>query len=146
MICMKAAEKLNQLADEDLRILMGIEQGMRRFKTVPANQVAFFARYDKDETQFRLDKIHKLDLIVRHIGPNRGDTNSYVLNYDGYDILALHTFFAQGILASVGLPLGRGKESDVYRCLTPKGEQVALKLHRLGQTSFRNVRKLRNFV
>lgn len=143
---MKATEKLNQLDEEDLRVLMGIEQGMRRFKTVPANQIAFFARYKKEETQYRLDKIHKLGLIVRHIGANRGDPNSYVLNFDGYDILALHTFFAQGVLASVGLPLGRGKESDVYRCLTPKGEQVALKLHRLGQTSFRNVRKLRDYV
>lgn len=146
VISMRAAEKLNELEDEDLRVLMGIEQGMRRFRTVPANQVAFFARYNKEETQYRLDKIHKLGLIIRHIGANRGDPNSYVLNFDGYDILALHTFFAQGILASVGLPLGRGKESDVYRCLTPQGEEVALKLHRLGQTSFRNVRKLRDYV
>ena len=43
-------------------------------------------------------------------------------------------------------PLGKGKESDVYRGLTPSEKQVVVKFHRLGQTSFRKVKQLRSFL
>lgn len=45
----------------------------------------------------------------------------------------------------IGQRVGTGKESDVYLAVDPSGTQVILKIHRLGRTSFRNVRKKRDY-
>ncbi|XP_067378361.1 serine/threonine-protein kinase RIO2 isoform X2 [Channa argus] len=41
--------------------------------------------------------------------------------------------------------MGVGKESDIYVVASPNGEQYALKLHRLGRTSFRNLKNKRDY-
>ncbi len=38
-----------------------------------------------------------------------------------------------------------GKESDVYIAASPEGKQLVLKFHRLGRTSFRDVKKKRDY-
>jgi RIO kinase 2 len=45
----------------------------------------------------------------------------------------------------IGQRIGTGKESDVYLAVDPTGQQIVLKIHRLGRTSFRNVRKKRDY-
>jgi RIO kinase 2 len=45
----------------------------------------------------------------------------------------------------IGQRVGTGKESDVYLAVDPSGTQCILKIHRLGRTSFRNVRKKRDY-
>jgi RIO kinase 2 len=139
---MKAAESLQKLEYEDIRILTAVEIGMKKHEYVPIEHVKFYSRMKQEETEYRLDRIHKLDLLIRAKGARIG----YCLNMEAYDILALHTFFEKGILTSIGASIGRGKESDVYRCLNAQGEQVALKIFRLGQTSFRNIRILRSYL
>jgi RIO kinase 2 len=115
---------------------------MKKHEMVPIKHISFFARYDLEETEYRLDRVHKIGVLQR----NKVGSVAYCLNSEGYDILALHTLFSQGYIESVGPSLGRGKESDVYRCLTKENKQVALKIHRLGQTSFRNIRKYRSYI
>jgi RIO-like serine/threonine protein kinase len=44
-----------------------------------------------------------------------------------------------------GQRIGTGKESDIYLAVDPAGQQLVLKIHRLGRTSFRNVRKKRDY-
>ncbi len=139
---MKAAKTLQDIDIEDIRILAAVELGMKKHEMVPIKHISFFARYDLEETEYRLDRVHKFGLLQR----NKVGSVAYCLNSEGYDILALHTLFSQKHIESIGPSLGRGKESDVFRCLTPEGEQVTLKLHRLGQTSFRNIRKFRSYV
>jgi RIO kinase 2 len=139
---MKAAKKLMDIDKEDIRILAAVELGMKTHELVPIKHISYFARFDLDETEYRLDRVHKFGLLVR----NKVGSVAYCLNSEGYDILALHTLFSKGYITSVGPTLGKGKESDVYRCLTKDDQQVALKLHRLGQTSFRNIRKFRSYV
>ncbi|MHA1728227.1 MAG: RIO1 family regulatory kinase/ATPase domain-containing protein [Promethearchaeota archaeon] len=138
---MKALKQLQKLNYEDIRILMAVELGMKKFRMVPSNHVQFFARYNLEETQFHLDNAHKIGVLLR----SRKNPIGYCLNSEGYDVLALHALFKKNIIESLGPSIGRGKESDVYRALTPLKEQVAVKLHRLGQTSFREVRKLRSY-
>ncbi|MHA1111230.1 MAG: RIO1 family regulatory kinase/ATPase domain-containing protein [Promethearchaeota archaeon] len=139
---MKAAKKLMDMETEDIRILAAVELGMKKHEMVPIKHISYFARYELEETEYRLDRVHKMGLLQR----NKVGSVAYCLISEGYDILALHTLFSQGHIKSIGPSLGRGKESDVYRCLTKENEQVALKLHRLGQTSFRNVRKFRSYI
>jgi RIO kinase 2 len=60
--------------------------------------------------------------------------------------LAINAFVKAGILEAFGKPLGVGKEADVYDALTPQGERIAIKFHRLGRISFRQTRRKRGWT
>ncbi|MHA1819481.1 MAG: RIO1 family regulatory kinase/ATPase domain-containing protein [Promethearchaeota archaeon] len=139
---LKALSNFESIEYDDIRILQAVEIGMRKFRWVPVPHVRFYSRFPKEETQYRLDRAHKMGLLIR----SKSNTISYCLNSEGYDILALHALFEQKVIESVGPSLGKGKESEVYRALTPEKTEVALKIHRVGQVSFRNVRKFRRFI
>jgi RIO kinase 2 len=139
----RAANYVREIEDDDLTILKSIEWAMRRFQYVPVEQVKFYARMDKSKTQYRLDKLHKRGILQRN---SQLGYVGYQLISESYDILALHSLVIKDIIVSIGDPIGRGKESDVYYGQTPQGEIVVVKIHRIGQTSFRQVRRLRNYI
>ena len=64
----------------------------------------------------------------------------------GFDILALKALLARGVIASVGSQIGVGKESDIFEAQDPDGNEVVIKIHRLGRTSFRAVRRHRDYM
>ena len=71
-------------------------------------------------------------------------------SYDGYRLTPLGADYlalvAGGHLAAVGPQIGVGKEADVFAGTTPGGAPAAIKLHRLGRTSFRaGVRAKRDY-
>ena len=83
---------------------------------------------------------HKL---VHHEGKKY---DGYRLTSLGYDFLAIRALTARGSIAGVGRQIGVGKESDVYEVVDDAGRTMALKLHRLGRTSFRAVKSKRDYV
>ena len=139
----KAAKILPNMEKEDLRVLMAIEIGMRRSEFVTINNIKFYSRYPMEETLYRLKKVHKLDLIIRDSSKSK---IGYTLNSIGYDILALHTLVEKEIIGQLGPLIGKGKESDVYGCMDDDGNIFALKIYRIGRTSFKNIKKLRSFL
>ena len=140
---MEAAKLLTTLDKEDLRILMSIELGMKRSEYVTISNIRFYSRYPIEETLFRLNKVHKLDLIIRNSAEHEV---SYTLNSLGYDLLALHALVEKDVISQLGPILGKGKESDVYSCMDDDENIYALKVYRMGRTSFKNVKKYRNLI
>lgn len=140
---MEVANLLTKLEKEDLRILMAIEIGMKRSEYVTVSNIKFYSRYKMEETLFRLKKVHKLDLIVRDASKHE---IAYTLNSKAYDLLALHTLVEQNIISQLGPLIGKGKESDVYSCMNDDGDIYAAKIYRIGRTSFKNVKKLRDLI
>ncbi|MFX1392622.1 MAG: RIO1 family regulatory kinase/ATPase [Promethearchaeota archaeon] len=140
---MEAAKLLKKLDKEDLRILMAIEIGMKRSEFVTVNNIKFYSRYPMEETLFRLKKVHKNDLIIRNASEHE---ISYTLNSIGYDLLALHTLVEKNIISQLGPIIGKGKESDVYSCMDDNENIYALKIYRMGRTSFKNIKKLRSLI
>lgn len=139
----EAAKLLPNLEKEDLRILMAIELGMKRSEYVKISDIRFYARYPIEETLFRLKKVHKNNLIIR----NSSDYEiSYTLNSHGYDVLALHALVEKNIISQLGPLIGKGKESDVYSCRDNNENIYALKIYRMGRTSFKNIKKYRSFI
>lgn len=51
----------------------------------------------------------------------------------------------RGIINSFGNQIGVGKESNIYIVANDNGDQVCLKLHRLGRTCFRNIKGKRDY-
>ncbi len=140
---MEAAKLLKKLDKEDFRILMAIEIGMKRSEYVSVNNIKFYSRYPREETLFRLKKVHKNDLIIRNTSEHE---ISYTLNSIGYDLLALHALVEKNIISQLGPIIGKGKESDVYSCMDDNENIFALKIYRMGRRSFKNIKKYRDLI
>ncbi|MEM2567790.1 MAG: RIO1 family regulatory kinase/ATPase [Candidatus Bathyarchaeia archaeon] len=137
-----AVKVFKNLESQDLRILQVIEAAMTKHEFVPKEIIIKFSKFSEEEVTFRLDRLHKFRLIRQTKQPYLG----YALNYAGYDCLAINAFVKTGILEAFGKPLGVGKEADVYDALTPTGERIAIKFHRLGRISFRQTRIKRGWT
>lgn len=52
----------------------------------------------------------------------------------------------RGAIVGMGRQIGVGKESDIFEVVNEEGVTMALKLHRLGRTSFRAVKNKRDYL
>lgn len=89
-----------------------------------------------------------LKTLLRHklVHHDASKYDGYRLTTLGYDFLAIRVLVARGSIAGVGRQIGVGKESDVFEVVDDDGNVMALKLHRLGRTSFRAVKSKRDYV
>jgi RIO kinase 2 len=116
---------------------------MSRHEFVPKEQIAKFTKLDlARDTDFRLSRLNKLGLIYQI----REAYTGYTMNYAGYDCLAINALVKANVLEAFGKSLGVGKEADVYDALTPEGERIAVKFHRLGRISFRQTIRKRSYT
>jgi len=139
----EAAKILKILDKEDLRILSAIEIGMKRSEYVTINNIKFYSRYPIEETLYRLKKVHKYDLIIRNSAKYE---IGYTLNSKAYDLLALHALVEKNVISQLGPLLGKGKESDVYSGMDDNENIYAIKIYRMGRTSFKNIKSLRDLI
>ena len=126
---------------QDFRVLAAVETGMRNHALVPANLIASIANLRHGGTGKILSSLLR-DKLLSH---DAKVYDGYRLTNAGYDILALHNLKTRGIVSALGDRIGTGKESDVYLAATPEGKQIVLKFHRLGRTSFRDVKSKRDY-
>jgi RIO kinase 2 len=138
----QAVKVFRQLQSEDFRILNILEAAMSKREFVPTEQVQKYSKLPIDRVEFVLGKLNKLGLIYQTKGAYIGHT----LNYAGYDCLAINTLVKAGVIGSFGQALGVGKEADIYDALSPSGNRLAIKFHRLGRISFRQTRRKRGYI
>ncbi len=136
------ANALKDLKQLDIRVLTTIEIGMINSEFVAIEDIARKAKLTLAKVETILNKCHKLDLVHRWTGHYVG----YELTIHGYDALALNTLYEKGLIASIGKEKGVGKEARVYYALTKDDQEVILKLHRVGFTSFHRVKKKRRYT
>ncbi|KAF7660158.1 hypothetical protein LDENG_00286780 [Lucifuga dentata] len=133
---------LRYLFQDDFRVLTAVEMGMKNHEIVPVSLLSSIASLKHGGCNKILRELVKHKLVVYECTKM---VQGYRLSYGGYDYLALKTLCSREVLISVGNQMGVGKESDIYIVASPKGEQYALKLHRLGRTSFRNLKNKRDY-
>ena len=138
----RAASLITQIDPRELRILQGIELGMSKYEFVPIENITHYTGLSKDEVVFWLKSLDRRALLWKQSESYDG----FILNYNSYDLLALNALVKGGIIDALGSPLGMGKEADVLEALTPQGEGVAVKFHRLGRVSFRDTRRKREYL
>jgi RIO kinase 2 len=137
-----AASLLTKVDQRELRILQSIELGMAKFEFVPIEIVEKFSGMSGDEVKFWVGELDRKALLWGQVGGYTG----FILNYNSYDLLALNALVKGDVIDALGMPLGMGKEADVLEALTPSGEGVAVKFHRLGRVSFRDTRRKREYL
>lgn len=144
---------LRYLSDDDFRVLTAVELGMRNHELVPVPLISTISGLRHGGYMRALKQIHKHKLVhkesARYVG--------YRLTTLGYDYLALRALVRREVIESVGKPLGVGKEADVYTVMASEKlidecpeladePFLAMKLHRLGRTSFRAVKSKRDYL
>uniref|UniRef100_A0A8C6PQG8 Serine/threonine-protein kinase RIO2 n=1 Tax=Nothobranchius furzeri TaxID=105023 RepID=A0A8C6PQG8_NOTFU len=133
---------LRYLSRDDFRVLTAVEMGMKNHEIVPVSLLSSIASLKHGGCNKILRELVKHKLVVYE---RTKAVQGYRLNYGGYDYLALKTLCSREVILSVGNQMGVGKESDIYIVASPNEEQYALKLHRLGRTSFRNLKNKRDY-
>lgn len=133
---------LRYLTREHFRVLTAIEMGMKNHELVPTQLINSIAQLKHGGTTKAIAGVHKHKLVYHE----RQVYDGYRLTYAGYDYLSLHARTKRDVLASLGNQIGMGKESDVYIAAAPDGQEYAAKFHRLGRTSFRTVKKNRDYL
>lgn len=133
---------MRTMSRTDFRVLQAVETGMQNHALVPAALISTVANLRHGGCHKFLSSLLR-DKLLSH--DRSCGYDGYRLTNSGYDILALHNLKTRGIIAAIGDRIGTGKESDVYLAANSEGKQVVLKLHRLGRTSFRAVKKKRDY-
>ncbi|KAI5088404.1 serine/threonine-protein kinase RIO2 [Silurus meridionalis] len=133
---------LRYLSRDDFRVLTAVEMGMKNHEIVPVSLIASIASLRHGGCNKVLRELVKHKLLAYE---RTKTVQGYRLNYGGYDYLALKAMSSRNVILSVGNQMGVGKESDIYIVANEEGEQFALKLHRLGRTSFRNLKNKRDY-
>ncbi|OVA18986.1 RIO kinase [Macleaya cordata] len=115
----------------------------------PASLLSTFFAIDKSTVKYRHGGTYKvLKNLLKHklLHHDSSKYDGFRLTYLGYDFLAIKTLVNRGVFTSVGRQLGVGKESDIFEVATEDGTILAMKLHRLGRTSFRAVKSKRDYL
>jgi RIO kinase 2 len=132
---------LRYLSGEDFRVLTAVEMGMKNHEIVPVNLISSISGLKSSSCHKILMELvkHKLICYEHH------NVCGYRLTNGGYDYLALKVLVNRNVIRSVGNQIGVGKESDIYIVADEEGSEFALKIHRLGRTSFRKVKDKRDY-
>ncbi|OQR71655.1 serine/threonine-protein kinase RIO2-like [Tropilaelaps mercedesae] len=133
---------LRYLTTDDFRVLTSVEMGMKNHELVPAALVVMIASLKHGGCRKHLQELCKQKLLSYERGRKY---DGYRLTNLGYDYLALKALTSQDILYSVGNKIGVGKESDIYVVANSEGQEMILKIHRLGRTSFRKIKEKRDY-
>lgn len=134
------AERFISLRSEDVSILKAIEAGMRRRDWVPIEEISAISGIPASKAEYYLRLLSGRKLVAYTKVPYEG----YQIEFDAYDLLALHDLVRRGFVASLGDRLGVGKESVVYEALDDI--PMVIKFHREGRTSFSRVRRVRDYL
>ena len=133
---------LRFMTKDEFRVLSAIELGMRNHDLVPVVLIEHIAALKRGGAFKIIMNLLKNKLLSHETKKYSG----YRLTYAGYDYLALKAMVNRGTISGVGRRIGVGKESDIHECINDKGEIMALKIHRLGRTSFRTVKNNRDYL
>ncbi|XP_072453449.1 serine/threonine-protein kinase RIO2 [Notamacropus eugenii] len=134
--------KLRYLTRDDFRVLTAVEMGMKNHEIVPCSLIASIASLKHGGCNKILRELAKHKLLAYE---RTKTVQGYRLTNGGYDYLALKSLSSRQVIDSVGNQMGVGKESDIYIVANEEEKQFALKLHRLGRTSFRNLKIKRDY-
>ena len=115
---------------------------MKNHEIVPVQLINAIAGLKKGGGYKHIRELLKHKLV--HHDNSKYD--GYRLTPLGYDFLAIKAFTMRNRISGVGRRIGVGKESDVYEVVNDEGRLMAMKLHRLGRTSFKAVKNKRDYL
>lgn len=133
---------LRYITSEHFRVVTAVEMGMKNHEIVPQDIICSISNLKHGGVHKLMRDLQRWKLIATE---RKGNVTGFRLTVMGYDYLALRALSAKGTVFSVGNMIGVGKESDVYVVSDDDERQMAMKLARLGRTSFRQIKNKRDY-
>lgn len=137
------ATDLRYITSDEFRVLTAVEMGSKNHEVVPTVLIVQISGLRNGGVNKNLGSLAKRNLVAR---VQNARYDGYRLTYGGYDYLAMRALSKRDSMFSVGNQIGVGKESDVYIVADAEGNEMALKLHRLGRISFRAIKEKRDYM
>ncbi|KAJ2931173.1 hypothetical protein H1R20_g5947, partial [Candolleomyces eurysporus] len=137
------ATDLRYVTSEEFRVLTAVEMGSKNHEVVPLTLITQISGLRNGGVNKLVGSLAKRNLVSR---VQNAKYDGYRLTYGGYDYLAMRAMSKRDTMTSVGNQIGVGKESDIYIVANAEGEEMVLKLHRLGRVSFRTIKQNRDYL
>ena len=140
MAILTLAEKASLIGPLDYTALKLIFKNSSNYEYVPYSVLLEESGLLNRELDETLTKLYNLRLISKEkVTKEPG----YRLTFTGLDILAIKKLYTDKVLKNLGIVIGEGKESNVYFGYNFSDEVIIVKFHRVGKTSYKNIRKIR---
>ncbi|KAI0715241.1 RIO1 family-domain-containing protein [Earliella scabrosa] len=137
------ATDLRYITSDEFRVLTAVEMGSKNHEIVPTVLIVKISGLRNGGVNKLLGSLAKRNLVSR---VQNARYDGYRLTYGGYDYLAMRAMSKRDSVHSVGNQIGVGKESDIYIVADKDGNELVLKLHRLGRISFRAIKSKRDYM
>ncbi|EED80416.1 predicted protein, partial [Postia placenta Mad-698-R] len=137
------ATDLRYITSDEFRVLTAVEMGSKNHEVVPTPLIVQISGLRNGGVNKNLGSLAKRNLVAR---VQNARYDGYRLTYGGYDYLAMRALSKRDSMFSVGNQIGVGKESDIYIVADAEGNEMVLKLHRLGRVSFRAIKEKRDYM
>ncbi|KAG2159934.1 RIO1 family-domain-containing protein [Suillus bovinus] len=137
------ATDLRYITSDEFRVLTSVEIGSKNHEVVPTPLIVQISGLRNGGVNKLIGSLAKRNLVAK---VQNSKYDGYRLTYGGYDYLAMRALSKRDSLYSVGNQIGVGKEADVYLVADAEGNQLVLKLHRLGRISFRAIKEKRDYM
>ncbi len=136
------AEKSSLVLPEDYLILKTLVELKDKNEYLTEDELKDKLSFTDKELRISLEKLKNLRAISWDIIAGK---RSYKITFTGLDILSIKMLYVNRILNKLGLTIGEGKESVVYYGYDFDNNTIIVKFHRVGNTSYKNARKLRGY-
>ncbi|EIN13678.1 RIO1-domain-containing protein [Punctularia strigosozonata HHB-11173 SS5] len=137
------ATDLRYITTDQFRVLTAVEMGSKNHEVVPTPLIAQISGLRSGGVNKCIGELAKRNLVSK---VQNSKYDGYRLTYGGYDYLSMRALSKRDSMYSVGNQIGVGKESDIYVVADAEGNQMVLKLHRLGRVSFRAIKTKRDYL
>ncbi|KAF9481363.1 atypical/RIO/RIO2 protein kinase [Pholiota conissans] len=137
------ATDLRYITSDEFRVLTAVEMGSKNHEVVPLSLIVQISGLRNGGVNKLVGSLAKRNLISK---VQNAKYDGYRLTYGGYDYLAMRALSKRDSMYSVGNQIGVGKESDIYMVADAEGNEMVLKLHRLGRVSFRAIKQKRDYL
>lgn len=131
------ARYVKELEYEEVRVLKTFARMMMDHESIDEEQISIDADMHVDRVRYALRRLNEKGLVYK------SSSKGYHLVYAGLDVLALRELADRGVIASIGRPIGIGKEADVLEARDDYGNILAIKFFRIGRISFRDIARKR---
>ncbi|KAG1757500.1 RIO1 family-domain-containing protein [Suillus lakei] len=137
------ATDLRYITSDEFRVLTSVEIGSKNHEVVPTPLIVQISGLRNGGVNKLIGSLAKRNLVAK---VQNSKYDGYRLTYGGYDYLAMRALSKRDSMYSVGNQIGVGKEADVYIVADAEGNELVLKLHRLGRISFRAIKEKRDYM
>lgn len=140
---LKILEHFKSLDENDFKVLLAIEQITTFQSVAKLEEIAKKTNFSIKYTNKKVGYLDKLDLLTAHRLEEQ--YQNVILNFMGFDALAVNELVEKNILEGIGHSIGVGKESNVFNGILSNQIECALKFHKIGKTKFKSTKRKRDF-